>query len=183
MSDNEPDREIAEPEETGMDFVRHPFANNNSWPNGKESEPSGMTAMKNLEEITYYTIGSTLPRQRDRLLLESIARDWDIREINIGIFGMVGTGKSSFINSVNYVLNGRYVDHMGEGRTDTEDGQSITVQRQQLKVATNISLVDNRGIKAIVPPLVSEIVHQCSKYLLPRRSCYILKLLGPQATR
>ncbi|XP_018428797.1 PREDICTED: uncharacterized protein LOC108801368 [Nanorana parkeri] len=65
------------------------------------------------------------------------------------LFGYLGHGKSSFINSCKYVLDdGRaFVVYAEAGQR--EDGGSMTMIRKSYKLTSNITMVDNRGCKSI----------------------------------
>ncbi|XP_072165991.1 uncharacterized protein [Diadema setosum] len=69
-----------------------------------------------------------------------------INMVNLGLFG--ASGKSAFINSVIFAVKGAYHKHEDES-DDTSDmsGGSHTLRRIPYRLADQITLVDNRGLK------------------------------------
>ncbi|KAM3910126.1 uncharacterized protein RB166_021295, partial [Leptodactylus fuscus] len=61
------------------------------------------------------------------------------------LFGYNGHGKSSFINSCKYVMDGgdRFIEHAVAGHRSDEE--IITTIRKAYELTKNISIVDNRG--------------------------------------
>ncbi|KAM5151643.1 uncharacterized protein ACMZJ9_009878 [Mantella aurantiaca] len=71
------------------------------------------------------------------------------RRVLLQLFGYMGHGKSSFINSCKYVLNGgrQFVEHAEAGQS--RDGGSMTLIRKAYHLTAKITMVDNRGFRAM----------------------------------
>ncbi|KAM5151642.1 uncharacterized protein ACMZJ9_009876 [Mantella aurantiaca] len=71
------------------------------------------------------------------------------RRVLLQLFGYMGHGKSSFINSCKYVLNGgrQFVEYAEAGQS--RDGGSVTLIRKAYHLTAKITMVDNRGFRAM----------------------------------
>ncbi|KAM3916912.1 uncharacterized protein RB166_016078 [Leptodactylus fuscus] len=61
------------------------------------------------------------------------------------LFGYIGHGKSSFINSCLYIINvaERFIEYAEAGE---KDGGAMTMERRAYKLTQNVTIVDNRGL-------------------------------------
>ncbi|XP_068103340.1 uncharacterized protein [Hyperolius riggenbachi] len=74
--------------------------------------------------------------------LESLKVNYGYKRVLVQLFGYLGHGKSSFINSCKYVLDGGpYENCAGAGSSD----EGRTTKRISYKLTDRIILVDNRG--------------------------------------
>nr|XP_054760111.1 uncharacterized protein LOC129266299 [Lytechinus pictus] len=79
--------------------------------------------------------------------------------VHIGVFGIMGAGKSSFINSLNFALTEEYKNVSIEA--DREQGGSETKFRDVIQLTEYIHVVDNRGMKDLN-------IKQIEKDLMPQ---------------
>ncbi|XP_068102770.1 uncharacterized protein [Hyperolius riggenbachi] len=82
--------------------------------------------------------------------------------ILIQLFGFLGHGKSSFINSCIYVLSDGEYQNWAKAR---EGDGGITTERISYRLTGNITLVDNRGCKQLSDYETGEIFAQLSNLL------------------
>ncbi|XP_071484153.1 uncharacterized protein [Diadema antillarum] len=69
-----------------------------------------------------------------------------VNKVNLGLFGVMFAGKSSFINSVMFALTGKYHKHADDSY-DPMEGGSITRGNIPYHLTNSITLFDNRGLK------------------------------------
>eukprot|EP00057_Strongylocentrotus_purpuratus_P027205 XP_011681679.1 PREDICTED: uncharacterized protein LOC105446458 [Strongylocentrotus purpuratus] len=95
------------------------------------------TELRNLrEKLTSYKPGKTTGMARV-----------DIPDsIHIGLFGVIGVGKSSFINSLNFALTNEFKIVAIEA--DNTSAGSETKFRETVELTDHIHIVDNRGMKS-----------------------------------
>eukprot|EP00057_Strongylocentrotus_purpuratus_P010835 XP_011665309.1 PREDICTED: uncharacterized protein LOC100891569 [Strongylocentrotus purpuratus] len=79
--------------------------------------------------------------------------------IHIGLFGLMGAGKSSFINSLNFAFTNEYKDVAIEAGNTA--GGSQTKFREPIQLTDHIHIVDNQGMKDFSP-------EQIEKDLMPQ---------------
>ncbi|KAM4632189.1 uncharacterized protein O3C94_018720 [Discoglossus pictus] len=77
------------------------------------------------------------------------------------LFGLTGHGKSSFINSCKYVLDGQYKMH---AEAAPKDG-GFTMNRRTYKLTDTITIVDNRGYAMMDKFEMGEIYAQLGNFL------------------
>ncbi|XP_041470698.1 uncharacterized protein LOC121420209 [Lytechinus variegatus] len=112
----------------------------------------GLSGGTDLEEVKGLTAEETeLKELREKLekyrpgRLTGLARvDIPDSSVHIGVFGVMGAGKSSFINSLNFALTNEYKNVSIEA--DREQGGSETKFRDVIQLTEYIHVVDNRGM-------------------------------------
>ncbi|KAM8962450.1 uncharacterized protein RCH25_037994 [Pelodytes ibericus] len=79
------------------------------------------------------------------------------------LFGYAGHGKSSFINSCKFALDGQY--EMIAEAGETTDGGAYTMERRSYKLTDTITIVDNRGFGTMDKFEAIEIYGQLGNFL------------------
>ncbi|XP_011683226.1 uncharacterized protein LOC105447171 [Strongylocentrotus purpuratus] len=70
------------------------------------------------------------------------------KELNVGLYGTTGIGKSSFINSLKFALKGELTElTMEQTSTDNFHGGN-TVRRLPVRITKYLTFIDNRGVGA-----------------------------------
>ncbi|CAJ0920664.1 unnamed protein product, partial [Ranitomeya imitator] len=79
------------------------------------------------------------------------------------LFGYIGHGRSSFINSCKYVLEEReeFIQYAQAG----DDADVITLERKAYDLTRNITIVDNRGFPNLNSFKTAEIYAQLGNFL------------------
>ncbi|XP_073491584.1 guanylate-binding protein 1-like [Aquarana catesbeiana] len=133
-----------------------------------EQTDKGVKAQEFLKELSDYLegIGNTIPKtvqaakkrkqlkrgdSRDCDQLSDYVQDYQLPSgrfdrLLIQLFGYIGHGKSSFVNSCVYTMsNGKFQDWAGEGISNG----GKTMERRAYELTNTISIVDNRGFATL----------------------------------
>ena len=110
--------------------------------------------------VNRYHPGDTLPPY-NRTSLQVLLRRLRFDSVLFSVFGLPGSGKSSFINSIYYVMTGNYVEYCAEAKSETDNGESVTNRRLCLRVTEAINVTDNKGIENQGPVVLKELAKQC----------------------
>ncbi|XP_072273159.1 uncharacterized protein [Pyxicephalus adspersus] len=72
------------------------------------------------------------------------------KRVLLQLFGYMGHGKSTFINSCKYILSngGAFIEFAKAAGYEIDNG-SFTLVRKDYELTSNITMVDNRGLRAI----------------------------------
>ncbi|XP_072165990.1 uncharacterized protein [Diadema setosum] len=70
-----------------------------------------------------------------------------VNKVNLGLFGVMSTGKSAFINSVMFALTGEYHKHADETTDDLMADGIVTKEKTPYHLTSHITLFDNRGLQ------------------------------------
>ncbi|XP_041473024.1 uncharacterized protein LOC121422193 [Lytechinus variegatus] len=111
------------------------------------------------EEVRLQNIKEELADLRKRLLDFKFKRDGSmVKSAHIGLFGEMGAGKSSFINSLEFAHTGKYKESQVVG--DLESGGGKTIARTVLKLTKSIHIFDNRGMADFQKNYLTEVTAQ-----------------------
>nr|XP_054758780.1 uncharacterized protein LOC129264846 [Lytechinus pictus] len=111
------------------------------------------------EEVRLQNIKEELADLRKRLLDFKFKRDGSaVKSAHIGLFGEMGAGKSSFINSLEFAYTGKYKESQVVG--DKESGGGKTTARTVLKLTKSIHIFDNRGMADFQKDYLTEVTAQ-----------------------
>ncbi|KAF1744342.1 hypothetical protein MXB_2703 [Myxobolus squamalis] len=136
----------------------------------KYEDELGWKHKNRLDMINSYKPGRTVSSYLEARIVRFCSKH-NINSINIGLFGFIGSGKSTVINRLAWFLDKRLWSEnlLSVRQIDVPEFRniSLTNERTIIHLTNAINIIDNRGFTEINGNVVQEVQRQCDGKVSP----------------